>query len=173
MSQADTCEITAVERTDRGSQAGKDTGLLEFLTIGQCAAASSYVAFLIYGALVGALSGMGPGTLAIIGLVLLCWPIAACKVCCRCCRKRCCSCCREGKEIRKIGNVKKVVILSLSLAGLGGMALLPMAGLMGDVKAGTAVAQSADCASREFIRSVLGDVTAIGDVPSAPAGGRE
>ena len=56
-------------------------------------------------------------------------------------------CCREGKEVRKIGpllprcdlhlqrslaavtgNVKKIVILLLSLAGLGGMAALPMAG---------------------------------------------
>ncbi|CAE7925299.1 Ank1 [Symbiodinium sp. KB8] len=166
MSEADTCEITAVERADRGSNAGKDTGLLEFLTIGEC----SYVAFLIYGALLGSLSGMGPGTLAIIGIVLLCWPIAAFKVCCRCCRKCCCSCCREGKEVRKIGNVKKIVILLLSLAGLGGMAALPMAGIMGDVKAGTAVANSADCASREFLRSALGDVTAIGSAASVPAG---
>ncbi|CAE7242166.1 Ank3, partial [Symbiodinium necroappetens] len=166
MSETDTCEITAVERADRGSNAGKDTGLLEFLTIGEC----SYVAFLIYGALLGSLSGMGPGTVAIIGIVLLCWPIAACKVCCRCCRKCCCSCCREGKEVRKIGNVKKIVILLLSLAGLGGMAALPMAGIMGDVKAGTAVANSADCASREFLRSALGDVTAIGSAASVPAG---
>ena len=90
-------------------------------------------------------------------------------------------CCREGKEIRKIGrferveclfdksvglkgNIKKSVILVLTLAGLGGMALLPMAGgatgavylpvcallkgLLGDVKAGATAAQSADCASR-------------------------
>eukprot|EP00439_Symbiodinium_sp_Y106_P032550 s1746_g3.t3 len=167
MSEADTCEITAVERAERGSNAGKESGLLEFLTIGEC----SYVAFLIYGAILGSLSGMGPGTLAIIGIVLVCWPIAACKVCCRCCRKCCCSCCREGKEVRKIGNVKKIVILLLSLAGLGGMAALPMAGIMGDVKAGSAVANSADCASREFLRSALGDVTAIGNAASVPAGG--
>ena len=37
MSEADTCEITAVERADRGSNAGKESGLLEFLTIGECA----------------------------------------------------------------------------------------------------------------------------------------
>ena len=43
MSTADTCEITAVQRDDRGSQAGMDTGLLEFLTIGECACDSEDV----------------------------------------------------------------------------------------------------------------------------------
>ncbi|CAJ1424764.1 unnamed protein product [Effrenium voratum] len=149
------CTVASIDRSDRGSYAGQPTSIDAFLVLGEC----SSMAFMIYGGLLGGLGGMGIGTLAIIGLVLICWPIAACKVLTRRCRRCCCSCCREGKEIRKIGNVKKVVILLLS-AGLAGMAALPMAGLLGDLKA--TGAQDADCAARSFLQSALGDIAGIG-----------
>eukprot|EP00434_Breviolum_minutum_P027356 symbB.v1.2.024187.t3/scaffold2225.1/size85319/8 len=150
MESSVTCTVEPVQRTDRGSYAGQTTSFGDFLVVGGCAP----MGFLIYGAL-GSIAGMGVGALAIIALVLLCWPIAACKVLTRRCRRCCCRCCKEGPEIRPIGKFKKTTILLLSLIGVGGMAALPMGGLLGDLKAGSAGYDGADCAARSYLESAL------------------
>eukprot|EP00913_Durusdinium_trenchii_P001739 g1610.t1 len=180
----ETCSIVnEIARTDRGSYAGQTTSFDAFLVLADC----GYMSYLIWGAIGGTLSGMGPGALAILGIVLMCWPIGACKVplrsslmillwalvcdnaqvLCRCCRRCCCRCCREAPEVRSIGKVKKTLILLLSVAGVGGMAVLPLAGVMGNLKEGPSLYQDADCAARLFLKSALGDTAAIGSSGSA------
>ncbi|CAE8630477.1 unnamed protein product [Polarella glacialis] len=157
---AATCKVLKITTLPASSE-GKTELFTATLTAGGCAA----MPMLIYGIMTGGTGGIGLAALAVLGITLVLFPFATCKVATRRCR-RMCRCCREGAEIRYMGKCKKITIFLLSVAGLGGMIAIAMLGVLGDVYGGTVYAESANCAATTFM------MTALNGGPSTSGTGR-
>eukprot|EP00930_Biecheleria_cincta_P045331 TRINITY_DN31253_c0_g1_i1.p1 TRINITY_DN31253_c0_g1~~TRINITY_DN31253_c0_g1_i1.p1 ORF type:complete len:1908 (-),score=336.38 TRINITY_DN31253_c0_g1_i1:122-5845(-) len=150
---AESCEVTVVKNPDRGTYAGKSETISAFFASGVC----GEMALLIH-SIPQAFRGMGIVGAVLVGLVVMTWPLVALQVGFRCCRK----CCGEPNEITQPGHRKQILILLMSVVGLGGMLAVAFGAFAGDLNGGKAEAESANCAARNFMVSALGDISLVG-----------